>query len=241
MPPSPILSLLVDDYGTYRHLTSTAPSPFRCSTVLLLHGRDAGARSSMTRPRAADPANEACAAEGVSSRPRCSLAGVHAWLPRCGALAHLFTPRGHLSAPPFPAWQGQRHTDKFLLALSPHKSPATVHLTARLRPRVHAHAVRARPSASHHLEPSCRSWCSPYKRDPHAIWSRPTTASLLDSGKPSPPCSTSISATLSMPSRLTRLPPSCAGPGAPFHLGDTPNRRWPAQASVSVRTEHHHW
>jgi hypothetical protein len=38
MPPSPILSLLVDDYGTYRHLTSTAPSPFRCSTVLLLHG-----------------------------------------------------------------------------------------------------------------------------------------------------------------------------------------------------------
>jgi hypothetical protein len=48
MPPHPIVSLLADDCGSYRHLTSTAPSPFHCSAVPSLHGRDAGARSSTT-------------------------------------------------------------------------------------------------------------------------------------------------------------------------------------------------
>jgi hypothetical protein len=35
--------------------------------------------------------------------------------------------------PPFPAWQGQRRTDKFLLASSPCKSPAAVRLATHLR------------------------------------------------------------------------------------------------------------
>jgi hypothetical protein len=53
MPPCPILSLLVDDYGLYRHLTSTALSPFRCSAVPSLRGRDARARISTVMSRTA--------------------------------------------------------------------------------------------------------------------------------------------------------------------------------------------
>jgi hypothetical protein len=137
-------------------------------------------------------------------------------------LARLIAPCGHRSAPPFPVWQGQRRKDKFLSASSPRKSPADVCLAVCLHPCVRASTVRARSSASRHPELSRRSRCTPYKRDPHAIWPRLTTASLLNSGKPSSPCPASVSATLSMPSRLTRLPPSCVGPRAPFLLGDAP-------------------
>jgi hypothetical protein len=190
------------------------------------------------RPHAAHPADRAGTAEGAPSRPRRSLAGVRAWPPRCGVLARLLAPCGHRSAPPIPAWQGQRRTNKFLLESSPLKSPTAVHLPARLCPRVHVCAIRARLSASLHPERSRRSWCSPYKRDPlDAIWPHPTTVSLLDSSKPSLLCSTSVSATLSMLSRLTRLPPSCAGLEAHFRLSDAPNRRRPTHASVPVRIE----
>jgi hypothetical protein len=51
--PHPILSLLADDCRSYRHLTSAASSPFCCSIVLSLHGRDARARSSIVMSRAA--------------------------------------------------------------------------------------------------------------------------------------------------------------------------------------------
>jgi hypothetical protein len=98
MPPRPILSLLANDCGSYRHLTSATPSPFRCSIVPSLHGRDAGARNSIARPRATHPADGAGTAEGVPSRPRCSPAGGHVRPPRCGALARLLTPCGHRSA-----------------------------------------------------------------------------------------------------------------------------------------------
>jgi hypothetical protein len=53
VPPHPILSLLADDCGPYRHLTSTASSPFRCSAVPSLHDRDVGARSSTMISRVA--------------------------------------------------------------------------------------------------------------------------------------------------------------------------------------------
>jgi hypothetical protein len=46
VPPRAILSLLADDCGLYRHLTSAVLLPFRCSAVSSLHSRDAGARSS---------------------------------------------------------------------------------------------------------------------------------------------------------------------------------------------------
>jgi hypothetical protein len=51
--PRPILSLLANDCGPYRHHPSAAPSPFRCSVVSSLYGRDAGARSSTVMPRTA--------------------------------------------------------------------------------------------------------------------------------------------------------------------------------------------
>jgi hypothetical protein len=75
-----------------RHHRSAVPS---------LHGRDADARSSTMRPHAAHPTDGAGTAKGVPSRPRRSPADVHAWPPRCGALACLLAPRGHRSAHPF--------------------------------------------------------------------------------------------------------------------------------------------
>jgi hypothetical protein len=128
-----------------------------CFGVPSLHGQDAGARSSSMRPQPAHPANRAGTTKGVPSRPRCSPAGVHVWPHRCRVLVSLLVPRGHRSAPPFPVWLGQRHKDNIPSASSPHKSPATVRLAACLRPLVHDRAVRARPSASRHPEPSCRS------------------------------------------------------------------------------------
>jgi hypothetical protein len=56
VPPHPILSLLADDCGSYRHLTSAAPSPLHCSIVPSLRSRDASARSSMTKGRRLGPA-----------------------------------------------------------------------------------------------------------------------------------------------------------------------------------------
>jgi hypothetical protein len=114
VPPHPILSLLVDDCGPYHDLTSAAPSPFCCSTVPSLHDRDAGARSSTTRPHAAHAADGASTAKGVSSRPQCSPAGVRAGPPRCGALVRLLAPRGHRSAHPF-----QRGEDNSVQTKSP--------------------------------------------------------------------------------------------------------------------------
>jgi hypothetical protein len=101
MPPRPILSMLVDDCGSYRHLTSAAPSLFRCSAVPSMHGRDVGARSSTARPRVAHPADGAGAAKGVSSRPQRSPTAMCVWPHRCGALVHLLAPCGHRSAHPF--------------------------------------------------------------------------------------------------------------------------------------------
>jgi hypothetical protein len=100
MPPRPILSLLADDRGPYRHLTSAAPSPFCCSVVPSLHSRDASAWSSTARPRATHPPDGAGTTKGVSSRPQRSPTGVRTWPPRCGALVHLLMPRGHRSAHP---------------------------------------------------------------------------------------------------------------------------------------------
>jgi hypothetical protein len=88
MPPHPILLLLANNCGLYHHLTSVVPSSFRCSTVSSLHGRDVGARSSITRPPIAHPTNRAGAVEGVPSRPRHSPTDVRAWPPRCGAPSH---------------------------------------------------------------------------------------------------------------------------------------------------------
>jgi hypothetical protein len=138
IPPHPILSLLADDCGPYHHLTSAAPSPFPCSAVPSLHGRDASARSSTTRPRTTHPTDGAGTAEGVPSRPRNSPVGMRVWLPRCGALACLLAQRGHYSSPPFPVLLGQRRMDKIPSASSPRKSPTVVHLVACLRLRVHA-------------------------------------------------------------------------------------------------------
>jgi hypothetical protein len=45
---------------------------------------------------------------------------------------------------------------------------------------------------------------------------------LSASGKPPPSCLAFVSATPSVPSRLTRSPSSCAGPGASPGLGATP-------------------
>jgi hypothetical protein len=50
---------------------------------------------------------------------------------------------------------------------------------------------------------------------------------LSASGKPPPPHLTSISATPSVPSCLTRFPSSCAGPGASPELGATPRATRP--------------
>jgi hypothetical protein len=166
MLPRRILSLLADDCGLYHHVTSVASSPFLCSTVSSLHGRDVDARSSTTRPRIAYLVDGAGPAEGAPSRLRCSPASMRAWPPMCGALARLLTPCGHRPTPTFLAWLGQRRTNKFLLASSPCKFPAAVHLAAHLHPCVRARAVCARSSASRHLEPSYRSRCWPYKRDP---------------------------------------------------------------------------
>jgi hypothetical protein len=77
MLPRPILSLLADDCGSYHHLTSVAPSPFRCSTVPSLRGRDARARSSTTMshtvPLLPPSLLTPCAARPASSTlaPRC--------------------------------------------------------------------------------------------------------------------------------------------------------------------------
>jgi hypothetical protein len=53
MPPRPILSLLANDCGSYRHLTSVASLPFYCSAMPSLRGRDAHARSSTAMSHAA--------------------------------------------------------------------------------------------------------------------------------------------------------------------------------------------
>jgi hypothetical protein len=53
VPPCPILSLLADDCRLYHHLTSAAPSPFRCSSMTSLRGRDARAKSSTAMSHAA--------------------------------------------------------------------------------------------------------------------------------------------------------------------------------------------
>jgi hypothetical protein len=166
MLPRPILSLLADDCGLYHHVTSVASSLFLCTTVSSLHGRYVDARSSTTRPRVAYLVDGAGPAEGAPSRLWCSPASMRAWPPMCGALARLLTPCGHRPTPTFLAWLGQRRTNKFLLASSPCKFPAAVHLAAHLHPCVRARAVCARSSASRHLEPSYRSRCWPYKRDP---------------------------------------------------------------------------
>jgi hypothetical protein len=73
MPPRPILSLLADDWGLYRHLTSAASSPSHSPAVLSLHGRDADAKSSTARPHATHPANGVGAAEGCHLNPSVAL------------------------------------------------------------------------------------------------------------------------------------------------------------------------
>jgi hypothetical protein len=180
VPPRPILSLLADDSGLYRHLTSIALLPFRCSVVPSLHGRDAGTRSSTMRPRVAHPTDGAGTTEGVPSRPQRCPAGMCTRLPRCGALARLLMQCGHRSAPPSPVWLGQQRTDKIPSALAPCKSPAAVRLTARLPLTCalalseHGQALAATPSRP--VGPGAR----PYKRDPlEAIWWCPTTAPSL--------------------------------------------------------------
>jgi hypothetical protein len=80
----------------------------------------------------------------------------------------------------------RRRTDKTPSVLSPCKSPAIVHLAARLCLRVHAHTVQPQPSASHHPKLSRRSRCSQLqKRTLPFILS--AHQPLPPSDKPSPP------------------------------------------------------
>jgi hypothetical protein len=230
MLPRPILSLLANDCVLYCHLTSATPLSFCCSVVPSLHGRDAGARSSTMRPHVAHRVDGAGAAEGAPSRPRRSPTvcargrlGVVRW---CAFSRRVDTTPPH----PFQCGKGNSVRTKFFQRRL-HANPLLLSASLRAYARACALALSEHGRALA-VVPSVPV-LTPIKGTPPliAIWPCPITASLLDSGKPSLPHFASVSTMLSMPSHPTRLPPSCAGPGAPFHLGDAPS-----PTTTSLRT-----
>jgi hypothetical protein len=130
-------------------------------------------------------------------------------------VAHAFPLRGASTQPPPPVWHGQ-------------PPRAKVHSFAsrpgRCRYRCHRARAASLPSARVHapalsclaLTRSARLRLAltrvPIKWAPCHLSTPPL---LPPSSKPPLPRHASVSATPSVPSRLTRLPSSCAGPGAP--------------------------
>jgi hypothetical protein len=162
----------------------------RCSS------RDARAKSSMTKPRAAHPAVGAGATEGVLSRP--SLRRMDTWMPPCPA--HLLTTDVQTKIP----------------SASPPRQPYHCYPRCALR-RASSRSLCRRvelspPSLPPCAGPHCFYAIYGYKRRPplHLI----RTYTMSASGKPSLPHQPLFSATSSVPSCLTPPLSPYVGPRA---------------------------
>jgi hypothetical protein len=168
VPTRPILSLLADDCGLYHHLTCTALSPFRCSTMPSLHSRDDGARSLTVMPHAEPLLPPSlltlrAARLASSSLAPCRVGTMH-W--------HTHARRVALSsATPWPAHLSQRRMDKHPpRRLHARPLPLRHHCCALLRARALLLLYR-RAEPSPPSFPSCAGPCCPhamhgYKRRP---------------------------------------------------------------------------